>query len=873
MRKFLFVLLFFSISTLAVAQLQDDFSDGDFSTNPSWSGDAGDFAVSATGQLQLNAATAGVSSLSLPLPLLPGGAMEWRFFLRENFSPSSGNYCRAFLFADSADLEGPRNGYYLQFGEALANDAVELFRQDGNTSVSVCRATDGQISSAFAMGVKVTRDEIGLWTLWLDPSGGTDYIPAATGAEGMYTPSGYFGISCTYTSGNRQNFFFDDFYAGALQEDTIPPSILSLTVTGDRYLDVGFSEIIDPYSGSMSSHYILDNQVGTPVLAERDTVNLSLVHLQFATTFPAATLLTLNVQGVRDFFGNAILPGASASCIYYPHVDASQHDLIFSEVMFEPSSGSILPDAEYVEVINRKNAAIPLKDWTLSDGSSTAVFPDVVILPYSYVILCAPGNVSAMTLFGEAIGLNSFPALNNDSGDQIELRDDRGKLIDRFQFSNDTYHSVLKDGGGWSLERIDTAFLCEDEYNWKASNDPRGGTPGFPNSATGVHSDQLPPVLLRASLADSTHVLAVLNKIPDEVSVLEMNNYSFYSGGNYLGRPLAIEATTDQRKYLLTLPFRATGEKYALRLAGNFRDCPGNRADSNRVVYFAFPEPVMKGDVVINELLFRPRENGADFAELYNSSQKVLDMDNWRIAEGDYTSPDILLSNERIADEPVLLFPGEYVVLTEDPDNIIQEYPAGNRYSFLNVPDLPDFNSTEGEIVLMDPGGQLLDAFVYSERMHFPLLENTEGVSLERLSANLPVDDPENWHSSSSLNGYATPAYQNSLSLPESELMERFNLEPIVFSPDNDGIDDLLFIRFEQDHQTSGRVMIFDTDGHPLRTLTAQSLFGDNTILVWDGTTEQRETVGPGMYLVFGEFFDLNGKVNQFKKVCAVAFR
>ena len=295
MLKFLFGILFFSTSIVAVAQLQDDFNDGDFSNNPSWSGDAGDFAVSAAGQLQLNAAAAGESYLSLPFPVVGNGAVEWRFFIRENFSPSSGNYARVYLFLDSANLENSGNGYYLQFGESLANDAVELFRQDSSSSISICRASDGQIASAFSLGVKVTRDEIGVWTLWLDPAGGTNYAPAASGAEGMYTPGGFFGIACTYTSGNRQNFFFDDFFVGPLMPDTLLPELSSLIATTDRNLEVRFTEIVDPVSGGVSGNYLVNQQVGMPANAWRDTLDLSLVHLDFNFPFPPSQQLFLSL--------------------------------------------------------------------------------------------------------------------------------------------------------------------------------------------------------------------------------------------------------------------------------------------------------------------------------------------------------------------------------------------------------------------------------------------------------------------------------------------------------------------------------------------------------------------------------------------------
>ena len=873
MLKFLFAILFFSISEFAAAQLQDNFDDGDFMGSPSWSGDTADFSVNVTGQLQLNAQTAGESFLSIPLPPLAGGAMEWRFFIRENFSPSSSNYGKVYLSSDTSALDGSVHGYFLRFGEALSNDAVELFRQDGTTSISVCRAQDAQIASAFSLGVKVTRDDIGVWTIWLDADGGTDYVPAATGAEGLYEPQGYFGFICTYTSGNRQNFFFDDVYAGALVGDTVLPQLLSITPTDQHSLELRFNEIVEPASAAIVANYTADHQLGVPTLAWRDPVDLSLVHIQFAGSFPDGDSIHIVIQGVEDLAGNAVL-SFTDTFVYFPFVPGLLHDVVFTEVMFEPSASSILPDEEFVEILNRSAKALHLENWTISDGSSTALFPDVILLPKEYMILCAEDNTQLFTPYGKVSGLSSFPGLNNDSGDQIVLRNESGEVVDQFHFNNDTYRNSEKDDGGWTLEKIDTGFVCEDAYNWQASLATQGGTPGKVNSVNGHHEDHKAPALLRAYLADSTHVRVTLNKVPDSSTLSEVNNYSFYQKNNFLGHPITVVEETDPAKLLLTLPFVAVHEKYSVRLSGNFRDCPGNHADSNRVVSFAFPQMAVQGDVVINELLYHPKENGVDFVELYNVSEKVLDMKEWRIAEGDYESPDVLLSNERMTDESLLLFPGDYLVLTEDPENIQTMYGVEESSVFFDMPDLPDFNSTEGEIVLLSPDGERMDALVYSDDMHFPLLTNTEGISLERLSPGLPTQSIENWHSSSSGNGFATPGYRNSIWLNEVPFSENIHLEPEVISPDNDGKDDVMLIHIQQEGKlSSGHVSIYSTDGKMIRQLERQSLFGDETTLIWDGCSDQKETAGAGLYIVYGEFFTTDGEVKEFKKVCAVTYK
>jgi hypothetical protein len=75
---------------------------------------------------------------------------------------------------------------------------------------------------------------------------------------------------------------------------------------------------------------------------------------------------------------------------------------------------------------------------------------------------------------------------------------------------------------------------------------------------------------------------------------------------------------------------------------------------------------------------------------------------------------------------------------------------------------MPTYSNDEGRCVLLNKDGKRFDQFDYTDRMHYPLLDNKDGVSLERIDFNRPTDDASNWTSASSTSGYGTPTYQNS---------------------------------------------------------------------------------------------------------------
>jgi len=124
----LIILFTIAVSSNAIfAQFFDDFSDGDFITNPTWEGNVSDFIINDAGELQLNANEAGESYLytNLTYP----DTIQMDFLFRLEMSPSSSNFGLIYLGLDNIDPE-IANGYYIQIGESGSEDAIRLFNSN-----------------------------------------------------------------------------------------------------------------------------------------------------------------------------------------------------------------------------------------------------------------------------------------------------------------------------------------------------------------------------------------------------------------------------------------------------------------------------------------------------------------------------------------------------------------------------------------------------------------------------------------------------------------------------------------------------------------------------------------------------------------------
>ncbi len=175
MRTFFLLSVFLPVAVFA--QVLEDFSDGDFTQDPAWSGDASHFKISSSSAipeaqrpaLQLNAPGAGISALTVAQHFT--GDLEWDFWVKLSLNTSSGNFARIYLMSDNNDLKGPLNGYFLQIGGA--EDSVIFFRQDSLDAIRLLRLNTAFTgNSTNAMRFKVLRSQEGNWKFFADTLGG-----------------------------------------------------------------------------------------------------------------------------------------------------------------------------------------------------------------------------------------------------------------------------------------------------------------------------------------------------------------------------------------------------------------------------------------------------------------------------------------------------------------------------------------------------------------------------------------------------------------------------------------------------------------------------------------------------------------------------
>lgn len=480
-KKLLFLFLLVILQTQA--QIQENFSDGDFLNNPTWTGTTGNFIVNSEFQLQSNAEDAGTSYLSTPSEAFDNA--EWEIYVRITYNPSSSNYALFYLASAQPDLSLMPDGYYVQIGNTA--DEVSLYAQKDGKKEKIIDGRDEILdTSDNRLHVRVTRDGTGNWQLYSRLENESDYVLEGTANDNQVRLSKHAGILVRNTKTTGKDYYFDDIrVTGEPAKDTEGPKWSDLSMVGSYRLQLVFTEPVISDNAFFSLIHLNENRpIEITAVSQSDTKET--VWLDVAKELSHSGLYELTVHNITDFAGNP-QEDSGTKLIGQPE-EIETGDLVFNEIMFNPADNG----AEYVELANVSDKFLDLQNLVIttrkSDGSFNTgnVFPEnSFVLPGSEIALCGEpvtvANRHSCPADANIMGTTWRQTLNNDGTTLYLLADTL--VLDSATYSSKWHHVLIKNEKGVALEKINPALPALDASSWhSASSETNYGTPGYRNS-------------------------------------------------------------------------------------------------------------------------------------------------------------------------------------------------------------------------------------------------------------------------------------------------------------------------------------------------------------------------------------------------------
>jgi hypothetical protein len=617
--------------------------------------------------------------------------------------------------------------------------------------------------------------------------------------------------------------------------DSVGPNLISWNVNQANQVTLAFNQSIDT---TLSSNFICTNtQISNVQFSESNTV----VVITFNANLQPETFYTLAQSALSDCEGNV----SSFSIEIYQGKTPEFGDLIFTEILADPDPEVQGIPSEFIEVYNKSSHTLELHGLSIN----SCVFEGkLLLLPNEYLIL---GDITESLSFlstSNKLLIPSFPTLTN-SGMLLKLSMN-GMHLDSIRYSIDWFKNSFKANGGWSLELVNPNLPCSSSNNWLPCENEIGNSPGYENSVYSLIPDLSTPELLYLTLEDSSLALHFNEPVTP--------NGDLFIDEILIGNVIIENASNTIVLNKIEL-LSSSVKNYTLE---GISDCSGNSTSIS--FEWGFPEDASSANLVINEILFNPYANGSDFVEIFNTSSRAVSLQNISLANAPSSIGGQL---KTLTSEGRIILPNEFIFFTEDGNDLVALYPAVQTKNIIHVSMLPSLNNTNGSCILYSNQNEIIDEFHYNESMHFQLLNSFEGVSLERLSSYLPTAQVSNWHSASESSGFATPGAENSQSLFIENMSGVFKLSPSIFSPDNDGIDDVIQFHFsEMKSGCVGNLTIYNERGIRVKRLVRNEYLGPEGIAIWDGLSDNDEALAIGIYIAIFEAFNEDGIQVNYKR-------
>ena len=462
------------------------------------------------------------------------------------------------------------------------------------------------------------------------------------------------------------------------------------------------------------------------------------------------------------------------------NITYSQSDtiLIFSEVMFSPTSGN----NEFIEIYNLSSTeSINLSSYQIKYYTSTAdqivdAGFGTTLLPNSYAIVFENdydietgiynGLVPTDALILK-IADNSFggTGMSNTTSRPLWLLNTVNDSVDFYFYSANNSTAISDEKKILNRDSLQT--------NW-ANSLVINGTPGFINTVTPTNYDlQLSSltffpvnpivgnnVTITAKVRNNgilnaaSYSIEIFNDVNKD-SIGDLSERIFNQSYSNLSHNDSVTATA----ILNSLP----SDLYQIIARVNFTE-DQNPANNVLIKQFTVSPPGNNfNDVVVNEIMYAPSTGEPEWIELYNRTSNSINLKNWKFSDASSTIT-ITTQNKFVP-------ANSFIVISKD-SSILNYYNVPSEIIVTNIPAL---NNTGDAVVIKDVLGIKIDSISYLPNWG----GNVGGKSLERISVDVLSNDPANWGSSVSTSK-ATPGKTNSLTPKD------FDLTITKFESEND---------------------------------------------------------------------------------------
>ncbi|SHO63851.1 lamin tail domain-containing protein [Algoriphagus zhangzhouensis] len=657
-------------------------------------------------------------------------------------------------------------------------------------------------------------------------------------------------------SGSCSRFLMDDFFFGDVVEDITPPRVSMVRGYDSNQIEIAFSEPIDPVFSQIQLNYKLDQNEPLEAKLEED----SLVYLTFEEELQIGESYELEVRQIPDMEGNFLMD-TTLTFEFSDPTNIQWKELVINEIMPAPKAENDLPNVEYIELFHAGEYPLRLGGMTLANSRNEAVLPEYWLAPGDFLILTSENSGNEMEVYGNVLGPDSWPTLLN-SGDQISIKNDQGELVDQIDYSTATWGGSEWSGGGYSLELENPFLQCDQSDSLLPSIDPSRGTPGKINSVFDETPDLEAPQLIQYEFGETGNLILTFSESLQEVGLNDSFQFSPFLG---------IDSVWLIRNQISFSFQEGFPENELVKLSiSDLLDCSGNSIATTEVEIIR-PSEAKIGEVMINEVLFNPKSGSPKFVELVNATDKYLGIKNWNLANWD----DLGEVNQvrGLSESSLILPPKGYLAITTDASREKMDYPKSIDGDFHEIASLPSYPISGGTVVLMQ-GASIAETFTYSEDLHHPLLQDTKGVSLERVSLDSSADWIPNWHSASESEGFATPGRKNSQVIQNELVGNIIQISPEAFDPEGSNGQTFTTISYELDQAGwIGSFRIYDLAGRMVSSLSENDLLATRGLYTWTGTDQNGKLVRSGYYVLLVELFNLEGEKISIKKTIVVAQR